>query len=543
MEGKAEWLPHLTNEIMADAHGNYLDAYAVSLEGWRRGLTLRWHVKDTEKFGEMKTWFVDRPGQLFSLSSKDRTHYFFRTRGDKVTNEAVEIGMDKGKTKQAMLNAGVNIPQGKEFPHDEPKENIMNYATSLGFPVVIKPIDGSFGRGVISNIKSAGELEYSLDELQAELKSSNFMVEEYIPGEDYRLYVVDNEVVGAIKRIPPNVIGDGESTLKTLIEKKNSVRELNPRLVSCPIEVDDEMINFIARKEYTLTTVPKKGEQVFLNNKGNVSIGGDPVDVLDELADEIKQVAVQALKAVPGLTHGAVDLIVHKNKPMEEAGYVIELNPTAQIGGILYPIEGKSRDIPSAIMDYYFPETKGFEQDKTKTYFDLHDVLDPLFSREAVVTTVTPSPIGKLYAKRYVVTGEVQDIGYHRGLRKQAFGRKLNGFVMNLENGDLEVVVAGTDPEMVDDFKNGLYEDEERATVHEVKESTYDEPIKVGFEVKADLKQQIEELKLLKQELEVTELELKKAELQRRKYYNSLSWKATAPIRLIGAVIKQLKGN
>ncbi|MDO6658973.1 hypothetical protein Q4550_24320, partial [Anaerobacillus sp. 1_MG-2023] len=75
----------------------------VALEGWRRGLTLRWHVKDSEKFKEMKTWFVDKPGQLFSLSSKDRTHYFFRTRGDKVTNEAVDTGRDKEKTKQALL--------------------------------------------------------------------------------------------------------------------------------------------------------------------------------------------------------------------------------------------------------------------------------------------------------------------------------------------------------------------------------------------------------------------------------------------------------
>src|SRR5699024_676313 len=93
-------LPHITNEIVGDAHGHLLDAYAISLEGWRRGLTLRWHIKDSEKFSEMETWFVDRPGQLFSLSAEQKTHYFFRTRGDKVTNEAVRIGKDKEKTKK-----------------------------------------------------------------------------------------------------------------------------------------------------------------------------------------------------------------------------------------------------------------------------------------------------------------------------------------------------------------------------------------------------------------------------------------------------------
>src|SRR5690625_7025104 len=94
-----EWLPHLPNEVVADARGWNLDAYVVALEGWRRGLTLRWHTKDSEEFPNMKTWYVDSPGRLFSLSSDEKTHYFFRTRGDKVTNEAVEIGGDRKSTR------------------------------------------------------------------------------------------------------------------------------------------------------------------------------------------------------------------------------------------------------------------------------------------------------------------------------------------------------------------------------------------------------------------------------------------------------------
>lgn len=64
-EVNTEWLPHLADEIISETQGTLLDAYVVALEGWRRGLTLRWHVKDSEKFKEMKTWYVDQPGQLF----------------------------------------------------------------------------------------------------------------------------------------------------------------------------------------------------------------------------------------------------------------------------------------------------------------------------------------------------------------------------------------------------------------------------------------------------------------------------------------------
>ncbi|WP_019378058.1 acylphosphatase [Virgibacillus halodenitrificans] len=538
---KTEWLPHLTNEVVADAHGNLLDAYALSLEGWRRGLTLRWHVKDSEKFSEMLTWFVDKPGQLFSLSYKERTHYFFRTRGDKVTNEAVIIGKDKEKTKQTLQNAGVRVPEGKQFSEEKTDEEIVHYASSIGYPVVLKPTDGSFGRGVISNITSSGELEHSLSYLRTELNYKDVIIEQYIPGEEYRLYVVENEVIGAINRIPPNVIGDGVNSLKALIELKNEERSLNPRLVSCPITVNQECIDFIGRKGYTLETVPEKDEQVFLSAKSNISIGGDPIDVLDVLPQVVKDTAINAIKAVDGLSHGAVDLIIHNDRNINEAVFVIELNPTAQIGAILYPMRGKSRDVPAAIIDYYFPETKNMKVDRTKTFFDFHDVLDPLQSRDASVTTVTPSPMDKIYSKKYTVSGEVQDLGYHRGLRKHAFERYLHGFVMNLENGDIEVVVAGTDPEMVDDFKNGLWEDEERATVIEVQEATYDEPIKVGFEIKADLKTQLEELKLYKQELELLDYKIKKAEVQHRKYQESLSWRATKPVRLVGAIFKKIK--
>lgn len=534
-----EWLPHLHDEFVSEANGTLLDAYVVALEGWRRGLTLRWHVKDSEKFKDMKTWFVDNPGLLFSLSSDEKTHYFFRSRGDLVTNEAVEIGSDKAKTKQIFRDEGIPTPEGKFFSEAETDEQILAYAQQLGYPVVLKPTDGSFGKGVVANITSDGEMTYSIDYVRHELGYKDVIVEKYIPGEDLRLYVVNNEVVGAIKRIPPHVIGDGINSIEALIELKNEERRLSPRLSSCLIETNKELIDYVGRHGYTLNTVPEKGECVFLSERANISLGGDPVDVFDELSNKIKEIAVKALKAVPGLVHGAVDILLYKDEETnEERGYVIELNPTSQLGGILYPVKGKARDVPAAIIDYYFPETKGRRLDNEKIYFDLFDVLEPLQSRQAHVSTVTPSPQGKIHAKKYTVIGDVQDLGYHRGLRKQAFERYLHGFVVNKENGDIDVIVGGLDPEMVDDFKNAFWEDEERATVLAVEEEPYHEPLKVGFEVKADIKTLKEELEALNREIEQTTLEMKRAEVKRRKLYDSLSWKSTKPIRVLGAIFK-----
>lgn len=532
------WLPHLSPEVISETEGNYLDAYVVALEGWRRGLRLRWHVKDSEKFKEMKTWFVEQPGQLFSLQSDERTHYFFRTRGDKVPNEAVEQGMDKEITKAMLKNKGILVPEGKQFSRAATEEEMVQYANDIGYPVVVKPSDGSFGRGVLSDIRTEGELQHSIDYLRSELNPEQIILEQYIKGKDYRLYVVDNQVVGAIERIPPNIVGDGINSIEALIEIKNDERNLNPRLVSCPIKTNQQTIDYIGRSNLKLSTIPAEGEVIYLSDISNISIGGDPIDVLDELSDEVKSTAVQALRAIPGLIQGAVDLMVHTDKNEKETVYIIELNPTSQLGGILFPIEGMSRDVPAAIIDYYFPETTSVEVEKEKMYFDFYDVLEPLISRQSTVSTVSPPLIGKIYMKQYTVLGDVQGLGYHLGLRKQAFERELHGYVQNVNGDAIHIVVAGTDPDMVDDFKVGITEDEERASVVEIQEEDYDGYVKVGFDSRANLNTAIEELEAFQDQIETLSKEVKEFEVERRKLQKSTSWRLTYPVRVAGAVKK-----
>src|SRR5690625_7681323 len=82
---------------------------------------------------------VNPPGRLFSLSSSERTHYFFRTRGDKVTNEAVELAADKGVTKEILAKAKVPVPQGKGFTAEATDEEIIQFSRSLTYPIVCKP--------------------------------------------------------------------------------------------------------------------------------------------------------------------------------------------------------------------------------------------------------------------------------------------------------------------------------------------------------------------------------------------------------------------
>ena len=546
-ENNLVWLPHLSKEVVEDARGHALDAYVIALEGWRRGLTLRWHTKDSEKFPSMKTWFVDKPGKLFSLSSEDRTHYFFRTRGDKVTNEAVEIGMDKERTKQYLSKAGVPVPNGKRFSQDEHDDEIINYASkTLGFPVVLKPTDGSFGRGVVTNIQDINALKRALDYARRNHGESDWIIEKYIPGDEYRLYVVDDEVVGAIRRVPANVVGDGVNTIRTLIEKKNSERKKNPRLESCLIKIDQEVLNFLESNNYNLESIPEQGTQVFLTNKGNISLGGDPVDCLDDLSDDVKTTAIQTLRSIPGLPHGAVDLIVTNNCVEESGVLVLEVNPTAQIGSILFPLKGKARNVPKAIIDYYFPETiiKGEKQSSSNMYFDFQKVISPLFNKMARNVTVSPHPTGNVVAKRYIVSGSFQGFGYLRWIQKQAFLQRLSGQATIMDDGNIEIIVASDEKSTVENFKHICEEGNDKSRVDRVYVEPWDQPVKVGFEIskrsKKHMKKSQVELKKELNEINKITKELRRTQRMYENISRHIVWRYTSPIRRL---IDRFKGK
>ncbi|RNA67588.1 ATP-grasp domain-containing protein [Alteribacter keqinensis] len=532
-------LPNLTNDIVTGARKTKLCAYAVALEGWRRGLKLKWYTIDSGKFDEMITFGVNPPGRLFSLSSEERTHFFFRTRGDKVTNEAVEIGSDKDETKVWLAKAGVPVPEGFMFNQDDSDEMILKQVESIGYPLVLKPTNGSLGNGVITNLKNDIELIKALSYVRNDLGYEEIIVERYVPGEEYRVYVVEDKVIAAYNRVPANIIGDGHHTIEELIELKNKQRKKNARLFSCLIEIDEETLEFINKEGYNLQTIPERGKKIFLKEKTNVSAGGDPVDVTDDLPQTIKQIAIDALNAIPGLYHGGVDIIVDLENPnIEKSAVVIELNPTAQIGGILFPMKGRARDIPGAIIDYYFPETKGVKTAKSKVYFDLNTVLEPLQSRSAVEVEVAPAPIGKLHAKLFIVKGStLHSYSKHRIIKRLAIEKGLHGFINSVDN-NLEIMVAGIGKEAISTFQQTIYSVFEKKNIKKIVDEVWKHPVKVGFEIHerynmSNIRSVDTSLKKINKEISKREKEKRKLEKRNLRILQSNSWKFTKPLRRV----------
>ncbi|WP_159619787.1 acylphosphatase [Ruania rhizosphaerae] len=323
----------------------------------------------------------------------------------------------KEATRLRLGRAGVPVPKGRTFRNGD-FDTARQFADLLGYPVVVKPAMGVRGIGVVAGISDRVELDVAFDQLrESKLGSQDFIVEKHIPGKDYRIVVIGDQVIAAILRDPASVVGDGVHNVAELMIRKNATRRLNPHLWGRPILYGAAAKYQLSRAGLTLESVPEAGQRVILSNTCSLSQGGDSVDVLDELHPSIKEACVAAVKAVPGLAFCGVDFLLedhHKPLSEQEAG-ICELNAHAAIGNCEYPTYGTPRQVARTFMN------------EAVKRFDLN---------------VAPEYAEHL-SLRLVVRGRVNGVGYRRWMRRQAVEFGLTGWVRNISRRRVEVVLVG----------------------------------------------------------------------------------------------------
>src|SRR5690625_2520978 len=499
-------LPHLEESIPKEVFGYPISMYSVALEGWRRGLSLKFisggRVKATT---------------IYKLSYKEKELQFSGIRPEIVTNKAIKICNNKNLTKEYLAKAKISITEGKTFNNEHSFDEIVTYAHSLDFPVVIKPTNASGGKGVIANIKNKVEFVEALNYVKEELGFKDIIVEKHFEGKDYRVFVVGNQVVGVIHRIPANVIGDGKSTLSELIKNKLNERAKNPAIKNSPIINDKEMDNILSENIYTMESIPMLVDMILLKTKSNISAGGDPIDVIDNIVDEVIENAVNAVKAIPGLFQGGVDVLYNK-KTGESV--VLEINTQPSIRTHLFPMEGYARDIPKAIIDYYFTETKN-NNVKSFLYFDMKNVFKLFQSGVAKEIIIPDHPTGELSSFCMKISGDIskRQLSLQNFLQKQAKKLKISGSIKHLKYNEIIIIASGSQ-QTVQEFKsiiicqlnNGM-------KVKEMTEENWNRPVKMGFEILTSKtqKKRRNEKKKVKIEQEIESLK-KEAIFYKEKY-------------------------
>lgn len=268
---------------------------------------------------------------------------------------AVEISCDKEDTHNMLSDLGLPVPQQRLVY--SPTEAIRA-AKRIGYPVVVKPLDGNHGRGVSINLTEDAQIEVAFHEAKAQSKSRGILVEQYITGMDHRMLVVNGELVAVAKRVPGHVVGDGKHTIAQLVDIVNQDprRGIGHEKVLTNLELDNQAERLMADAGHTADTVLPKGEVFYLRSTANLSTGGTAIDMTDVCHPDNRDMAERTIKAV-GLDVGGVDFLTQDiTKSYKDiGGAIVEVNAAPGFRMHVAPSEGQPRDVSGKVMDMLFP--------------------------------------------------------------------------------------------------------------------------------------------------------------------------------------------
>ncbi|OBF40824.1 hypothetical protein A5724_07155 [Mycobacterium sp. ACS1612] len=313
---------------------------------------------------------------------------------------------EKAVARDILGCAGLNVVTSQAFAPDELREGLQ-YAERIGYPVVVKPTNAARGAGVSANVRSpnalatawrharaassgwldkAATVARSFFETSGPIDARGWMsrvaafrdeireasstawesrwrpvlVEKHFEGNDFRAFVVGDNVVSVTQRKPANVVGDGVATVRELIERKNAIRAGNVYLCDHLIPVKLELLDLLAGSGMTLSHIPAHGETVVLRSASNLSAGGDSIDFTEEAHPGFVDIAIRAVRAIPAVEYGGVDLITPDiAAPPTATNYIVsevEYSPAVLAH---FPLIGAPRDMAGAVLNHYLEHGAG----------------------------------------------------------------------------------------------------------------------------------------------------------------------------------------
>lgn len=259
------------------------------------------------KAARKKNLFVAQLGNINYMVSPVKKLGFHQSQSSGVTTAIRSLTDNKQLTRKHLFKHGFPVPEGEMFTDYQPAQD---YFFSCAKPVVVKPATGSYGKGITVDVTSIEDFETAWE--HAKSYHSQVVIEKMFQGVDIRILVLGGKATAALMRVPAHVIGDGINTIESLIDSKNEVRMANPRLCKAPIAPDLHTESFLSRQGHSFSSVPYKGEVVFLNLKANIGAGADSIIVTDRIHQDLMSLAEKAVKTF-GINHfWGVDMLVER---------------------------------------------------------------------------------------------------------------------------------------------------------------------------------------------------------------------------------------
>ncbi|MDB4950744.1 MAG: cyanophycin synthetase [Gemmatimonadetes bacterium] len=266
---------------------------------------------------------------------------------------AVEIAQDKDDTRRVLQAVGLPVPQGDAVTA---VEDALEVAAEIGWPVLLKPLDASHGRGISGRLDDEAAVRAAWEASAA--YSRRVVVERFVEGRDHRVLVVGGRVVAVAERVPAHVVGDGHATIRELVGRANR----DPRrgkghsrvMTHLPDDAGTEA--FLAQQGLSMDSVPEAGRAVELRATANLSTGGTSIDRTDDIHPD-NVTACEMAAGIVGLDIAGIDVLTPDvSVPFRENGAVIiEVNAAPGLRMHTHPAEGAPRNVGAPIVDMLYP--------------------------------------------------------------------------------------------------------------------------------------------------------------------------------------------
>jgi len=298
---------------------------------------------------------------FIELLYKKHFEYIVAQGSSRTSYAAYYAQKNKALAKSLFSRNKISIAAGRLFDNKNIGE-AYDFIKKIGFPVVVKPFDGSHGDLVFMGLKNKKDCDEAIKKVLE--KSKHVLVEKEFKGVGFRFLTSRDKVFAVANRDPANIVGDAVYNIKELIKIKNSDskrgKDSGSPLVR--IKIDKIIKQNLSKQNIDVNYIPDEGEKIYLRNESSISTGGDSIDVTDLVHPDLKKIAIKAVRAIPGLVYAGVDLMTNKDismKPTKNSYIIIELNASPGIDIHHFPYKGKPRNVAKGIIDILFPETKG----------------------------------------------------------------------------------------------------------------------------------------------------------------------------------------
>jgi cyanophycin synthetase len=268
-------------------------------------------------------------GGVFQLGVGAHARLINRSATDR--DSAIGAFLSKQKDHAEALFKSIGAPVAKTLVVKD-RDAAAEAALTIGFPVVVKPVNLDRSEGVYVDLKDEDAVRDAYD--KANKLSSRILVQSRIPGHCHRLVSYQGKFVFGYTRHPSAVVGDGETTVLDLIKRFNDKHLRKAKhLQTKSLPLDQEAEACLNSQGLHLGDVLDKDRLAFLRTNHLVEYAGHNEIVTDSVHPE-NQALIERLAKFFRLESVGADLIsTDPTRPWYETGAAItEINFQPQIG-------------------------------------------------------------------------------------------------------------------------------------------------------------------------------------------------------------------